>query len=499
MEKLKTLPFYRRFSFKVFLFNAILLFSFFQNRWTLWKEDYKELSDRIRLHNNLFYYVEHLLGRTNKSEWPEAIDNMPAVFFQQRICVFETDMELYYDGGFMTNYDWEYYSQLRLPHPYIDWSKYYENPDLDVYISYLKSIDVTGKNPYRMFRATRTIEYPSGLDRVIIMGRYIRSADGEEMILTMSHSLVDILIHERGLKEAKLFRYLIIAALSIILTIILSWSVTSPLKKLYGYSLEIAAGKRKEKDFKRMPKRGEIGAICQALQSLIAEQNRKSENFSRFSSDIVHELKTPLAAIRSGLEVYSESDSEEEKEKVLGRVNEKISRMENLMNEIRYIGVLESGAEREEICGDIPEVCADLLNEFQDNEIDANFAPGLSSRKVPISREKLYQVLSNLVKNAVSFSPAKGSVSLVLEIRNDFLLIRISDRGPGILDEAFDDIAKRFYTLRPGGKENHSGLGLSIINAILGNCGGNMTYRNRLSGGAEFTCRIPCSDYQVCP
>jgi signal transduction histidine kinase len=491
MEKLNTIPFYKRFGLRVFLFNAILALSVIVPTLLIRNMNYKDLIDRNSFAAALFNHGTDQFGGLHQNEWPAAMENFPKLFYQQRICLFNLENELVYDSGIMRKFDQEYILDLLLPDPYIDWNIQNDNFDPGVLIGYLKSINLADKVENKwQYTATKSIRYAEGIDRITIFARKIRSADGEDLIFSMSHSVVDILIHYRSVKERFLILYSLVILLCLLLTIIISWSVTSPLKKLYNRSKEILASKWRENDLEELPKRGEIGEICQALQSLIKEQKRQSENFMRFSSDIVHELKTPLAAIRSGLEAYSESTDEPEKEQVYDRINRRIQQMENLMNEIQLIGSIESNTV-EERCTDIITVSKEILYELQEAEIELEIAPGIEGCHLPISCEKVYRILINLLKNAVGFSPEKGSVSVSLCMQEDFIIVQVRDRGPGIPEEVFSQITNRFFTYRPKNHEKHSGLGLSIIDAILRGCGGTMEYQNRTEGGAQFTCRIP--------
>ena len=164
--------------------------------------------------------------------------------------------------------------------------------------------------------------------------------------------------------------------------------------------------------------------------------------------------------------------------------------MEHLMDEIQHIGNIESNTQ-EEHCESITSICQEILHEFRDFEIAFEITPHVEGYGFSISCEKFCQILQNLIKNAISFSPEKGSISLAIHLEANFLILRIADRGPGIREEVFPHIRNRFFTYRPNSDEKHSGLGLSIIDAILRTCGGQLEYRNRNSGGAEFTCRIP--------
>jgi signal transduction histidine kinase len=492
MEKMKKIPLYRRFALKVFMFNFILLFATIIPVIILQRMDYKYLMDRSRFHISFFQYCADRVSAERKSDWPAVIESFPRIFYQQRACVFTPDKELVFDSGVMKEFDGDYRFGFLFPDPYIDWRKQNGHFDPGVYVSYLRSISLDGYDDSHTYNLTRTVRYDEGDDRIILSGRLVRSADGEALIFTMSHSLVDILIHARAVKERFLFVFMAAFMLGLLLTVVLGWSVTSPLKRLYAYSREILASGWKGVDSTRLPERGEIGAICLALQSLIKDQKGQSENFRRLSSDIVHELKTPLAAIRSGLEVYSESSVEAERADIYNRMNRVIQQMESLMNEIQFLGSIESST-AEECCTDVPAVVEEVLYELKDSGIALDLDRRVAGCRVPVSDEKVYQILVNLLKNAVSFSPEKGSVSASLRLEEGRLSIMVRDRGPGIPEEIFPRITDRFFTYRPSGAGRHSGLGLSIVDAVLRGCGGSLEYRNVPEGGAEFACSMPSS------
>ncbi len=134
----------------------------------------------------------------------------------------------------------------------------------------------------------------------------VRAADGRDLVFTVSQSVADILIDACGIKEHFLFPFLGVAILGILMTVLLSRSVTRPLTRLYACSREILESGPRENGCADLSSRGEIGGICRALHSLMTEQRRQADNFMWFSSDLVHELKTPLSAIRSSFELYTE-------------------------------------------------------------------------------------------------------------------------------------------------------------------------------------------------
>ncbi len=491
MENLRTLPFHKRLSLRVFLFNGILLIGVITPTYLIQQQNYKVLGDRNAFSSMLFEDLAGRLGSLPADGWPAAVADMPKLLSRQRVCVLDDQNGLVFDSGIQKEFDRYFVFDLLLPSPYVDGKARAGDIDHAVLIDYLKGIDIAARTRgVWTFNATRSVRYPAGMDRISINARRIRSADGKELVVCLTGSLVDILIHDRSIKERFLILYALVILLSVILTFILSRSVTRPLWRLYRYSREILASPMRDAPRDKLPRSGEIGDICRALQSLIREQKSRSENFMRFSSDVVHELKTPLAAIRSGLEVYAESTDEREKGGLYARMNGIIQQMENLMDEIQFLGSMESGAAREE-CADVMKVIEEASFELNDAGIAFDVSPGVEKARLPVSADKAYHVLMNLLRNAVSFSPQKGSVTASLFCERGFLAIRVRDRGPGIPEEVFSRITDRFFSFRPRDGGKHSGLGLSIVDAILRGCGGRLEYRNRTRGGAEFICRIP--------
>ncbi|MBN1648778.1 MAG: HAMP domain-containing histidine kinase [Spirochaetales bacterium] len=490
MEKLKSIPFYRRYGLKVFLFLAILILGIIRPTQIIRKSDFHDMMERLDTHNSLYWYCLSALEKTAFEDWPEKIKNMPKLFFRQRIIIFNTEREPVFDSGIMKSDEAFRPLGLMFHHPYIVWGKNGNRYRPEVYINHLLAIDTDELDPWKTFKSLRNVRYPEGIDRVFLTGRMIESADGIPLVFTLSQSLTDMLMHARAIKERFLILYAVICLAALALGALLSWSVTGPLNRLYNYSLKIQTSKWQEVNPAKLPVKGEIGFICRALQDQIRDEKIQAEHFREFSSDITHELKTPLAAIRSGLEVYSETDEKAQKADILDRIMKRISRMEDLINQINYMGNIEART-NEELCCSVPDVLREVLSEFADEAIRFELSPSVTTCCVSISCRDLFQVVFNLLKNAVSFSPERGSVSLSAGLRNDFLAIEVQDRGPGIAPEVFENICRRFYTYRNKDRENHSGLGLAIVETSLRKSGGRLEYRNRTAAGAEFSCFVP--------
>lgn len=111
-------------------------------------------------------------------------------------------------------------------------------------------------------------------------------------------------------------------------------------------------------------------------------------------------------------------------------------------------------------------------------------------RAVP---DRLTQVFENLLDNALSFSPAEGTVRVAVSGEAKAVLVIVADDGPGVPPEHLERIFARFFSYRPGGPSanGHAGLGLPIAKAIVEGCGGTIEAANRPEGGARFAVRLP--------
>jgi len=494
MEELKRIPFYKKFGFRVLLFNFVLLLSLIGPTVIIYKSDYKLLTDRNRIQRSLFRYCIDRFSVISPELWSDSLKTFPDILNMQRILIFTAHEELVLDSGLRTNPEVESEHQTRLPHPYMLWSGK-GNHDPAVLENYLLSANASGNyNLLRTVAATRTIPYGEKLDRVVLMARLFQGADGESYVLVLCSSVVDILVHNRAIKERFLFLYIAVLLMALLLSLFLSRSVISPLKRLYALSTEILkSGTAWEKAVEIKEGSGEVGRICQSLASLAGRQREQAEVFRQFSSDIVHELKTPLSAIKSGFELYSESDDEEMKEEISHRINKRIRLMDTLMEEIRELGLIETEVASSP-CRNFKPLIDDLKFEFRESNIAVIIDDRASTVATKLSAPQLYQILSNLLKNAVSFSPQPGSVEVAADLQSSYLVFAVRDSGPGISDEAFPRLTDRFFSYRQRGSERHSGLGLSIVSSILAKSGGKLVYGNRNEGGAEFFCYIPLAD-----
>ncbi|MDL2229351.1 histidine kinase [Treponema sp. OttesenSCG-928-L16] len=287
---------------------------------------------------------------------------------------------------------------------------------------------------------------------------------------------------------------------SLLISLALSFSITIPIKRL---SLE--AGRVLDQSghfgehFRGLKRKDEIGDLSRSLSSLSARLEKRISFIDTFTSDLLHELKNPMAAIRGQAELSLASPVKEEK--LLQGIHAEEARMERLLQRLRELSRIDNFLEQEETDRiDLRRFIPLLLEGYpkRDNPgvrlvfNDRTDGPALAA----LNPDRLTQAISNPLDNALSFSPPDGTILLSLSPgslgETRAWRISIEDSGPGIREASAGRFFERFYSERSQQeKENHSGLGLSIAAAIIRGYGGDCFLENREEGGCCFSMVLP--------
>ena len=233
------------------------------------------------------------------------------------------------------------------------------------------------------------------------------------------------------------------------------------------------------------------------------------EAIESFAADVAHELRNPLTSLRSAVETLPLAKTEESRKRLLDVIEHDVKRLDRLISDISDASRLDAELQRQEAS---PVDLAQLLDALVKaaNEIHRDgvtvtlrFEGGAPQDfKVPGHDSRLGQVISNLLDNARSFSPAGGKVRITCRKLKDEVEIIVDDDGPGIQPDALDKVFERFYTDRPNQSfGQNSGLGLSISRQIIEAHGGTIRAENRTAPGtageapkvlgARFVVRLP--------
>jgi len=245
-------------------------------------------------------------------------------------------------------------------------------------------------------------------------------------------------------------------------------------------------------------RRGRAG-IAQSLRTAFADMRDAVAGKSyvdEYVSAMTHEIKSPLAAIRGAAELLREPLPDDARLRFTGNIEEQVLRAQDLVDRMLELSSLER---RRPVPPREPVSLAQLAHAVRDEltpiaarrgiEIFIDLGPALT---VNGDRFLLQRALSNLVLNAIEFSPAEGTVTIDAQDVRDKVRITVRDHGSGLPDYARDRVFEKFYSLaRPDTGRKGTGLGLAFVREVAALHGGSASLENHPDGGAIATLVLP--------
>ena len=248
------------------------------------------------------------------------------------------------------------------------------------------------------------------------------------------------------------------------------------------------------------PVRGdEIGILAQQIQIMSKDLKFQMEQLEKFTTDVAHELKNPLTAIKSSSELLLKNTiSEENKFKLINNFNKDVNRMNRLISDISNFSRTMTEIEIEKFkLIDLNKFLNNFSENYLGNSKNINLIIDTASNdiKVLLNEDKFLQVILNLIENSVSIANDNTQILIkTSKISNREVEIKIYDQGKGVKFSDKDKIFNRFYTDRDEFREDHSGLGLSISREIIKSFNGSieLTKSDNLDfSGACFIIKLP--------
>ena len=237
------------------------------------------------------------------------------------------------------------------------------------------------------------------------------------------------------------------------------------------------------------------------LQATVEQLQEFDRLKSAFVGVVSHELRTPLTSIKSLSENLQEELAgplNEKQKHYASRIQFNADRLTRMLNELLDLSKIEAGKmELRPMVLSLHDLLADLAEVFQPiaqrKPIMMDVAPMESLPKIRADRDKLYEVLANLLENAIKFTPPGGRVHVSAQVLDDrYIKMNVSDTGCGISEEHLPKIFDKFYRAQAGsGHVAGSGLGLAIAKGLIELHGGTVAVESTAGEGSHFSFTLP--------
>lgn len=312
---------------------------------------------------------------------------------------------------------------------------------------------------------------------------------------------------EKTIQQLRFF-FLLIGLLLITLVAIASRTVIKigmrPLEDVERTAEEIAAGNLSA----RMPESEpttEVGRLVTSLNSMLgrietsfAARTESENRLRRFVADASHELRTPITAIRGFSELYRQGavTGEQPTKELIGRIEGESMRMGSLVEDLLLLARLDQARQMESKPVDLNTLVEDAVASARvaGPQHTVNFTPPSEEIFTLGDEARIHQVVANLLANARAHTPAGTTIDVTLDSSEDGVRISVADNGPGLSDDDQKKIFERFYRADPSRVRvdgEGSGLGLSIVDAVMRAHGGSVSVQSELGNGATFTLFFP--------
>ncbi len=325
--------------------------------------------------------------------------------------------------------------------------------------------------------------------------------------IAVSEEANDIL---NAVKERKAFiirTVLAVALVILIFSLFLNKYILKPVGLLVTFSEAIRKKSTKNIDIKNFfVREDEIGILTKSIDQMTKELQKRTTRAETFSNDLAHEIRNPLASLKSASELLDKSAEKVESEKLLKIINHDVERIERLITDYSQMLKDEATWSREKMSKiNLVEIINNVVDDFrqdlenQNKKINIKIKQKINSKNgyyILGIENRLEQVIANLLDNSISFSEENKKIEIKIEETSTNLVVSVQDEGPGFSETSPQKIFKRFYSNRPKSFGKHSGLGLNIVKNIVELHEGTISASNRVNNeGAQVKVLLPKFSY----
>ncbi len=287
----------------------------------------------------------------------------------------------------------------------------------------------------------------------------------------------------------------------LVFSFVLSRYFIKPIQNLVGYTIHIKEKSQSKTNIDNLKKRNdELGLLSNSLEDMTEELQKRVTHAENFSTDLVHEIRNPLASLKSASEILKDTNNPNQRSRLLNILSHDVLRIERLITDYSQILKDEVALSKEKMqkiniepiiqsvvddYNNIHQVKKSIKIKYENDGKDQYFINGIENR--------IEQIIANLLDNSISFS--KNDSSIFVNVSNNSkkqISVKIIDEGEGFKEKDTSKIFNRFYSNRPEKFGEHSGLGLNIVKNLVDLHDGEILASNSLDGkGAIIEIKFP--------
>ena len=337
-------------------------------------------------------------------------------------------------------------------------------------------------------------------DRTPMISAAVKLDNGETILSVINARDITRTVRAERLRLGLVLASAIIA--SIALSLFLARTIVTPLQRLARAAARVRLGRARQVTVPRLPsRRDEIGALARSISDMTQALRHRIDATDSFAADVSHELKNPIASLRSALDGLESVKKPELRQQLLDIAQDDVRRLDRLVTDIAEASRIDAQLSRTRFEPvDLGELIENMIvaREARGIPNDVRMAFARPRRDVAVvmgEESRLALVIDNLLDNAVSFSPKGGLVQVTATVADDEVLVSVEDEGPGVPPSERETVFRRFHSVRPEGESfgKHSGLGLAIARSIVEGHQGKIMIADREddASGARFDLYLP--------
>ena len=293
---------------------------------------------------------------------------------------------------------------------------------------------------------------------------------------------------------------ILVVIVILIFSFVLNRYFLKPIRNLVAYTKIIKDKSDEKTNIENIKKRhDELGVLSNSLDEMTNELNKRIATAENYSTDLLHEIRNPLASLKSASDIISETENKELRSKLVGIVSHDVERIERLITDYSQMLKDEAAISSERMkkinLSHIAKSVVDDFNSIYESKRSIRIKLKIDNNNqfnILGIEDRIEQIIANLLENSISFS--ENNKEIIVEIskkENGKLSLIVIDEGIGFSEKNTDKIFNRFYSNRPEKFGEHSGLGLNIVKNLVELHNGEIIATNNINKGAKVEIILP--------